>query len=187
MTWAATLTLLTGAMTTIALSLSGIALGLPLGLALALMRWGRVPLANAIVAVYVSVIRSTPIVTFVMFVFFVLPSFGLELEPIPAAVLALTLNTAAFNCEIWRAALISFPRDQLEVASAYGMRPAQRFRRIILPQLWRVSIGPLANEMTILLKGTPAVAVIGVVEITRAASRSAPPHTVPCRRSWSQR
>jgi His/Glu/Gln/Arg/opine family amino acid ABC transporter permease subunit len=171
MTWAATLTLLTGAMTTAALSFSGIALGLPLGLALALVRWGRVPVADSIVAVYVSVIRSTPIVTFVLFVFFVLPSFGLELAPIPAAVLALTLNTAAFNCEIWRAALISFPRDQLEVANAYGMLPTKRFRRIVLPQLWRVSVGPLANEMTILLKGTPAVAVIGVVEITRAASR----------------
>jgi His/Glu/Gln/Arg/opine family amino acid ABC transporter permease subunit len=171
MTWVAILTLFTGALTSAALSFCGIALGLPLGLALALVRWGRTPVADSIVAIYVSVIRSTPIVTFVLFVFFVLPSFGLELAPIPAAVLALTLNTAAFNCEIWRAALMSFPRDQLEAANAHGMLPMKRFRRIVLPQLWRFSIGPLANEMTILLKGTPAVAVIGVVEITRAASR----------------
>ncbi len=124
-----------------------------------------------IVALYVSVIRSTPIVTFVLFVFFVLPSAGLELAPIPAALATLTLNTAAFNCEIWRAALNAFPRDQLEAAHAYGMTRPTLFRRIVLPQIWRANIGPLVNEMTILLKGTPAVAVIGVVEVTRAASR----------------
>lgn len=171
MTWAAILTLAVGAMTTAALSFSGIAIGLPLGLALALVRWLRTPLADTVVAVYVSIIRSTPIVTFVLFIFFVLPSFGIELAPIPAAVLTLALNTAAFNCEIWRSALVSFPHDQIEAAHAYGMKSTTLFRRIVLPQLWRSSIGPLANEMTILLKGTPAVAVIGVVEITRAANR----------------
>lgn len=171
MTWAAILTLVVGAMTTAALSFSGIAIGLPLGLALALVRWLHVPLADTVVAVYVSIIRSTPIVTFALFIFFVLPSFGLELAPIPAAVLTLALNTTAFNCEIWRSALVSFPRDQIEAAQAYGMKSTTLFRRIVLPQLWRSSIGPLANEMTILLKGTPAVAVIGVVEITRAANR----------------
>ncbi|BCP54026.1 amino acid ABC transporter permease [Kaistia sp. 32K] len=171
MTWAAFLTLISGALTTIALSASGIVMGLPLGLALALIRWGRVPVASGLVAFYVSIVRSTPIVTFALFVFFVLPSIGLELQPIPAAVLTLTLNTAAFNCEIWRSALGSFPRDQVEAAHAFGMTRQTLFRRIIMPQIWRTSIGPLTNEMTILLKGTPAVAVIGVVEITRAASR----------------
>lgn len=171
MSWAAFQTLLTGAVTTAALSFSGIALGLPLGLALALIRWGRVPVADTIVAIYVSLVRSTPIVTFAMFIFFVLPSVGLELDPIPAAIVTLTLNTAAFNCEIWRAGLLAFPHDQLEAAGAYGMTRPLLLRRIVLPQLWRISLGPLVNEMTILLKGTPAVAVIGVVEITRAASR----------------
>jgi His/Glu/Gln/Arg/opine family amino acid ABC transporter permease subunit len=171
MSWPAYQTLLAGAVTTAALSFCGIALGLPLGLALALIRWGRVPVANMAVAIYVSIVRSTPLVTFTLFIFFVLPGVGLELEPIPAAILALTLNTAAFNCEIWRAGLISFPRDQMEAGKACGMTSPVLFRRIVLPQLWRSSLGPLANEMTAMLKGTPAVAVIGVVEITRAASR----------------
>ncbi len=171
MTWPAFLTLVAGAITTASLSFTGIVMGLPLGLGLAMLRWSRVPVADQLVAVYVSVTRSTPIVTFALFIFFVLPSFGLELAPIPAAVLTLTLNTSAFNCEIWRAALMAFPRDQIEAGNAYGMTGPILFRRIVLPQLWRVSIGPLTNEMTILLKGTPAVAVIGVVEITRAASR----------------
>jgi His/Glu/Gln/Arg/opine family amino acid ABC transporter permease subunit len=171
MTSAALFTLVMGAITTAGLSIVGILLGVPLGLALALVRWAGIPVASPLIATYVSLIRATPIVTLALFVFFVLPGVGLELQPIPAAIVTLTLNTAAFNCEIWRAALIAFPNDQREVASAYGMLPFTMFRRIMLPQLWRASIGPLTNEMTILLKGTPAVAVIGVVEITRAASR----------------
>ncbi len=163
--------LLAGALTTVGLSLAGIGLGLPLGLGLALVRSVRPPVLDALIAVGVSLVRSAPIVTLALFVFFVLPGAGLELAPVPAAILTLTLNTAAFNCEIFRAGLAAFPRDQLEAASAYGMRPATRFRRIVLPQLWRASLGPLVSEMTILLKGTPAVAVLGIVEITRAASR----------------
>lgn len=163
--------LLAGALTTVGLSLAGIGLGLPLGLGLALVRSVRPPVLDALIAVGVSLVRSAPIVTLALFVFFVLPGAGLELAPVPAAVLTLTLNTAAFNCEIFRAGLAAFPRDQLEAASAYGMRPATRFRRIVLPQLWRATLGPLVSEMTILLKGTPAVAVLGIVEITRAASR----------------
>jgi His/Glu/Gln/Arg/opine family amino acid ABC transporter permease subunit len=165
------LTLLAAAATTVGLSVAGIALGLPIGLGLALVRTARLPVLDQAVAAAVSLVRAAPLVTLVLFVFFVLPGAGLELAPVPAAIVTLSLNTAAFDCEIFRAALVAFPRDQLEAASACGMRPATRFRRIVLPQLWRASLGPLVSEMTIVLKGTPAVAVIGVVEITRAAGR----------------
>lgn len=171
MSWAAFQTLLWGAATTAGLSLAGIAVGLPLGLGLALARWARIPVLDQLVAVYVSLVRAIPLLTFVLFVFFVLPTVGLELEPTTAAVVTLALNTAPFNCEIWRAGLMNFPREQLEAAASVGMSRTMTFRRIILPQLWRVCLGPLASEMTILLKVTPAVAVIGVVDITRAASR----------------
>lgn len=164
-------TLLTGALTTVGLSLAGIGLGLPLGLGLALLRTARLPVLDPLLAVLISLVRAAPIVTLVLFVFFVLPGAGLELAPIPAAILTLAVNTAAFNCEIFRAGLAAFPRDQLDAANAYGMLPPTRFRRIVLPQLWRASLGPLISEMTILLKGTPAVAVLGIVEITRAAGR----------------
>lgn len=171
MTWPAMLTLLDGAATTAALSAVSIVLSLPLGLLLALSRWRHVPVLDALLAAYVSLVRATPFVTLVLFIFFVLPGVGLELGPIPAAILALTLNTAAFSSEIWRAALDAFPRDQLEAAAAFGMSGPKTFGRIVFPQIWRASLGPLVSEVTILLKCTPAVAVIGVVEITRAASR----------------
>ncbi|ATE59835.1 amino acid ABC transporter permease [Thauera sinica] len=160
-----------GAVTTLGLSLSGIALGLPLGFVLALARWNKVPILDGAIALYVSMLRATPIITLALFIFFVLPTWGLELGPVPAAIITLGLNTSAFNCEIWRSGLDNFARDQLEAAKVYGMSRRQTFRRIIFPQLWRSSLSPIVSEATLLLKATPAVAVIGVVEITRAATR----------------
>jgi His/Glu/Gln/Arg/opine family amino acid ABC transporter permease subunit len=165
------LALLQGAGVTVALSIAGILLGVPAGLGLALIRWADIPVLAPAVAVYVSVLRATPLVTLTLLIFFALPTLGLDVKPIPAAILALTMNTAAFNCEVWRAALVNFPRDQLEAARAFGMSPSLIVRRIMLGQVWRTSLPGLVNEMTLLIKGSPAIAVVGVVEITRAAVR----------------
>jgi ABC-type amino acid transport system permease subunit len=116
-------------------------------------------------------LRATPLVTLVLLLFFALPNAGIPVGPISAGVLALTLNTAAFNCEIWRAALIDFPKEQIEAAQSVGMRRGLRFRRIVLPQIVRVSLPGLINEMSLLIKVTPVLAVVGVVDITRAAVR----------------
>jgi len=165
------ISLLQGAAVTISLSLTGIVLGVPLGLALALVRWARVPVLARAVAFYVSVLRATPMVTFALLVFFAMPNIGVPIDPVPAAILALSLNTSAFNCEIWRAALNDFPRSQIDAATAAGMTPALAFRRIIFPQIWRISLPGLVNEMTLLIKSSPAIAVVGIVDITRAAVR----------------
>ncbi|MEY8875586.1 MAG: amino acid ABC transporter permease [Leptothrix sp. (in: b-proteobacteria)] len=160
-----------GAWTTLWLSAAGIALGCPIGLGLALLRWARVPVVARAVAVYVSLLRATPLVTLVLLLFFALPNLGIGVGPIAAGVLALTMNTAAFNCEIWRAALMDFPKEQIEAAQSVGMRRGLRFRRIVLPQIARVSLPGLINEMSLLIKVTPVLAVVGVVDITRAAVR----------------
>ncbi len=93
------------------------------------------------------------------------------MDPVPTAILTLMLNTAAFNCEIWRAALVDFPREQLDASVSFGMGAALRFRRIILPQILRTCLPALVNEMSLLIKASPAVAVVGIVDVTRAAVR----------------
>jgi len=163
--------LLQGAAVTVSLSVMGILLGVPLGLALALIRWARVPVLARVIAAYVSVLRATPLVTFTLLVFFALPNVGIPIDPVPAAIVALAMNTSAFNCEIWRAALADFPKTQLDAATAAGMTPRLAFRRIVFPQIWRVSLPGLVNEMTLLIKSSPAIAVTGIVDITRAAVR----------------
>src|ERR1700728_3566044 len=160
-----------GAIMTVTLSFIGILIGLPIGLGLALIRWADVPIAARMVAVYVSILRATPLVTLLLLLFFALPNIGIEIDPISAAILGLVMSTSAFNCEVWRSALMNFPKDQYEAAQSVGMRAGQRFRRIVLPQIVRVSLPGLVNEMSLLIKVTPVLAVVGVVDITRAAVR----------------
>src|SRR3979490_2070735 len=159
--------ILQGAVVTVTLSL----IGMPIGLGLALLRWANVPFIARVVTLYVSILRATPLVTLLLLLFFALPNIGVPINPISAAILALVMNTSAFNCEVWRSALMNFPKDQYEAAQSVGMRAGQRFRRIVLPQIVRVSLPGLVNEMSLLIKVTPVLAGVGVVDITRAAVR----------------
>jgi His/Glu/Gln/Arg/opine family amino acid ABC transporter permease subunit len=171
--WGMLANLLEGAATTIWISSFGIAVGIPLGLMLAMVRVWKLPVLSQLVAVFVSIIRATPIITLALFVFFGMPAMGLTLSPTVAALITLSVNTSAFHAEIWRASISDFPQNQADAASAFGMTRGQAFRLIILPQAWRASLPPMVNEMTFLIKSSPAIAVIGVVDLTRTASRIA--------------
>jgi His/Glu/Gln/Arg/opine family amino acid ABC transporter permease subunit len=160
-----------GAANTISISLLTIAIGTPLGLGLAMIRWQRLPGLDPAVAALVSLLRATPAVTLVLLVYFALPTVGIEMPRFAAGVTTLTLGTMAYNCEIWRATLLAFPVDQLDAARAFGMPAAMRFRLVVLPQIVRAALPALVNEMTLIIKVSPAVAVIGVIEATRAAVR----------------
>src|SRR5258705_10516604 len=106
------LAILQGAVVTVTLSLVGILIGLPIGLGLALLRWANVPVVAKIVAVYVSVLRATPLVTLLLLLFFALPNIGIPINPVSAAILALVMNTSAFNCEVWRGGVGSSPQSR---------------------------------------------------------------------------
>src|ERR1700694_5797959 len=93
---------LQGAIVTVALSLIGILIGLPIGLGLALIRWANVPVVAGIVTPYVSMLCATPLVKLLLLLFFAFPNIGEPINPISAAILALVMNTSAFNCEVWR-------------------------------------------------------------------------------------
>lgn len=164
--------LLRGAATTLTVSLAGIAIGMLVGLVLALTRYGRVPIASQAAAVYVSLMRATPMVTLALLIFFGLPTLGLGLSPLIAAILTIAINTSSFQAEIWRAGLMDFPSGQREAARAAGMTRGIGFRRIVFPQVWRACLPALVNEMTLVVKGSPAIAVIGVVDLTRVAIRA---------------
>jgi His/Glu/Gln/Arg/opine family amino acid ABC transporter permease subunit len=173
LTPAALLDLLNGVGTTVAVCSMAIAAGMPLGLVIAAGRTGRNGILRFLCGVYASFVRAVPLVTFVMLIYFGLPALGVEFDALTASVLALTLNTAAFNSEIWRAGIVDFPHGQVEAARAFGMTRRKAFWRIMFPQIWRRSLSPLVNEMTLLIKASPAIAIIGVVDLTRKARQIA--------------
>ena len=171
MSWLDALTVVQGAGITVLVSLTSLLLGLPLGLGLALLRWGRVPVLAPAAAVLVSLLRATPSVTLVLLVYFALSDFGVSLTRFEAAVATLGLGTMAFTCEVLRGALLALGQEQLDAALAIGMGRGLRLRRVVLPQVVRMALPGLVNEVTLLIKASPAVAVIGLVEATRAAVR----------------
>jgi len=163
--------LLNGAWVTLWISGVSIALGVTLGLIIALIRSAKIPFVHQVLGVYISIARATPLVTLVLFIFLTAPTMGISMDRSIAGILALTLNTTAFNAEIWRSAFNNFSNDQREAALAVGMTPGVYFRRIMLPQIVITSLPSLVNEMSFLIKGSPAIAVIGVVDLTRVTNR----------------
>ena len=145
--------LLRGAAFTVLFSVAAVAIGVPAGLGLALVRWARVPVASPVVAVLVSILRAAPAVTLALLIFFALPRIGLSLDPVLAGIATLALSTAAFNCEIWRASLLALPRDYAAMNALY----ASYFPPDRLPARTTVGVTGLARG--------------GIVEIDMIAKR----------------
>lgn len=162
-----------GLLITCAASLVGVAIGIPLGLIVALGRVKRMPILSQVLAVYVSFVRSLPLVLLVLWLYFGVPFLGINLNSFLAGSIALAINHSAFISEIWRSAILNFSVEQVEAAKAYGLTQNQTFARIILPQVWRTSLPAIANEITFIVKASPAVGVIGINDLTRSASQLA--------------
>ena len=161
--------LLKGAGFTVVLSVGGMAFGLALGFGLALMRLSRVRPIDWLARVYVSFFRGTPLLVQLFLIYYGLPQVGLELDPLPAALIGFSLNMAAYACEILRAAIGSIERGQWEAAASIGMTRAQAMRRVILPQAARTALPPLGNSFISLVKDTALAATIQVPELFRQA------------------
>ena len=161
--------LLKGAGFTVLLSLGGMFFGLLLGFGLALMRLSRFMVARGISRVYVSFFRGTPLLVQLFVIYYGLPQVGIELDPLPAALIGFSLNMAAYVCEILRAAISSVDRGQWEAAASIGMTRGQTLRRAILPQAARTALPPLGNSFISLVKDTALAATIQVPELFRQA------------------
>lgn len=161
--------LLKGAVFTVELSLGSMTCGLLLGLGLALLRLSkRTPWSQAARA-YVSIIRGTPLLVQLFLIYYGLPEWGIQLEPMTCALIGFSLNTAAYTSETLRAAISSIDQGQWEAAASIGMKPHQILRRVILPQATRVALPPLGNSFIGLVKDTSLAATIQVPELFRQA------------------
>jgi lysine-arginine-ornithine-binding protein len=164
------------------LAVISLALGLPIGLLIALARVQSVKLIRAPAAVYVEIMRGTPLLVQILFIYFVLPYFHLFIPGKVSGIIALTMNCAAYIAEIFRAGILSIDAGQMEAARSLGMSYGQAMKRIILPQTFRRVVPPLTNEAIALLKDSSLVSVIGLTELARTgqelASRYAAPLTI---------
>ncbi len=161
--------LLKGAAYTVELSLGGMVFGLGLGFGIALMRLSQRKLLRGIARTYVSFIRGTPLLVQLFVIYYGLPQFGVSLDPIPSALIGLSLNVAGYTGEILRAAIASIDKGQWEAARALGLSWSQTMRLVVMPQAARVALPPLGNSFISLVKDTSLAATIQVPELFRQA------------------
>ena len=159
--------LLQGAPMTLLISILGMIVAVTVGLVLALANlYGPRPLAW-LARSYVEVVRGTPLLIQLYLIFYGLPSIGIRLTPLVAAVVGLGLNYAAYEAENYRAGIQSIPRGQMEAALSLGLTRAQSLRHVIVPQALRLVIPPVTNDFIALFKDSSIVSVITMVELTK--------------------
>ena len=174
--------LASGTLVTVEIFLASLALGLVIGLIVALAKLSRRPLVRRTADLYSDLVRGLPELLTILLVYFGIPilltrlllwfgiDFYLEVSPFVGGVVALGLYFGAYAAEIFRGAILSVPQGQIEAAQAFALSSAQTYRRIILPQAWRIALPGLGNMTLALMKNTALVSVIGLDELMRKTS-----------------
>ena len=157
-----------GLLWTVGLSLIAFAGGGALGFLVALgasygPRWSRL-----LVSLYVKLIQGTPLLVLLPLAYFGLPSLGLNIAPLAAAGIALSVYVSAYLGEIWRGCLASVPRTQAEAAECLALRWHQRVWHVLLPQAMKIATPPTVGFMVQIVKNTSLASAIGFVELARA-------------------
>ena len=163
---------LDGLIETLKLFIVTLVLSLPLGIIVAIGRLSKNKIINKITNLYITIMRGTPLLLQIVFVFFGLPLLGIVFDRFTAAIIAFTLNYAAYFGEIFRAGIASIDEGQYEGAEVLGLSKKDIFFRIILPQALKRVIPPVGNEVITLVKDTALVYIIGIDELLKVGKNA---------------
>jgi His/Glu/Gln/Arg/opine family amino acid ABC transporter permease subunit len=158
--------LLRGLSVTVFLTTVVILAALVLAIPVALIRMSPNVVLRGFGSFYVEVIRGTPLLLQLVYIYYVLPSLGVNLDPMLAAIVGLTLNYTAYMSEVYRGGILAVPKSQWEAAATVGMTKARAFHRIVLPQALRIVTPALGNYFISLFKDTALASVVTVQELT---------------------
>lgn len=162
-----------GAWITLWITVVSLLFGILVGLAVALLQESKSRLLNGLAIAYLWLFRGTPALLQIIFVFNVLPQFGLTLTNFESGVVALSMNEGAYMAEIIRSGLLAVGRGQRTAARALGLREAQMMRYVVLPQAMRIVIPPIGNQFIGMLKLSALVSVVAVEDLLLVANQAA--------------
>lgn len=165
--------LLSGAVTTLQVFALVLVFSIPLGIMLAFSMQIRLKLLQWLLHIYIWIMRGTPLLLQLIFIYYVLPSIGIRLDRIPAAIIAFTLNYAAYFAEIFRGGISSIPTGQYEAAKVLKFTPVQTISLIILPQVVKIVLPSVFNEVMTLVKDTSLVYALGISDLILASRTAA--------------
>ena len=168
-----------GFVATLWLSIVSFAGALAVGITLCAMNLQRSQALKVPAKIYIDVIRASPLLAQLYFLYFGLPRLGVVLPELFIGILALSLNSGAYIAEIIRAGILSISRGQVEAGVASGMTYFQRMRLVVLPQAFRVTIPPLLGQAIVLVKDSALLSLISVSELTRAGQLLASDRFMP--------
>ena len=163
------LTMLWAVQWTATLVLIALALGGPLGLAMAMMRSSRNVVLNVIALVILQIVQGVPLLGMLMFFYFGMPVFlGIQVPALVSVSVAFTIFAAAFLGEIWRGGIQAVHVNQSEAAACLGLTRWQGFRHVIAPQAFKIALPSTVNFLVQLIKNTSLASIVGLVELARA-------------------
>ena len=165
--------LLSGVATTLQVFALVLVFSIPLGIMLAFSMQIRLKPLQWLLHIYIWIMRGTPLLLQLIFIYYVLPSIGIRLDRIPAAIIAFTLNYAAYFAEIFRGGISSIPTGQYEAAKVLKFTPVQTIRLIILPQVVKIVLPSVFNEVMTLVKDTSLVYALGISDLILASRTAA--------------
>ena len=161
--------LLQASLKTIGITISGFAIAVVLGLFLAVARRSKRVWLSWPATGLIEFIRSTPLLIQAYFLFYVFPNYGINLSALQAGIVAIAVHYACYTAEVYRAGLDAVPRAQWEAVTALNMKPTTAYRDVTLPQALRPILPALGNYLVAMLKDTPVLSAITVVEIMQQA------------------
>ncbi len=165
-------TLITAAKVTMKIGVLSFGIALCIAIFVGTIRSIGIPkVIKFILATYVEIFRGTPLLIQLFFIYYGLPTFGLLLEPMAAAIIGLSLNCGAYMSEVIRASLLSINKGQYEAAYALGYSRIQTFVYIVFPQALRIATPSLMNYFSSMIKETSLVSVLSIAEITRVGNQ----------------
>ncbi|MFC5631968.1 MULTISPECIES: amino acid ABC transporter permease [Streptococcus] len=158
-----------GAQVTLQIFVIVLVLSIPLGIIVAFLMQIKFKPLEWFLHLYIWIIRGTPLLLQLIFFFFVLPNIGIKLDRVPSAIVAFIVNYAAYFAEIFRGGIASIPKGQYEAAKVLKLNSFQTVRYIILPQVTKVVLPSVFNEVITLVKDTSLVHVVGITELFRVS------------------
>ncbi len=168
--WDSLPSLLHGTRISLQITLVAAFIGFVFGSFFGLAETAKSSLIRFAIGAYVTLFRGTPMLVQILFVYYVLPQFGLMIAPFWAASLAIGLNSCAYISQIIRTGINAVPRGQIEAAYMLGFTALKTKRYIIFPQAFRVALPALGNELITLVKDSSLASIIGVMELSKEAS-----------------
>lgn len=162
--------LLQGTLVSLQITLVAAILGLFIGILFGAIETTQQRILKFLIGCYVTLFRGTPMLVQILFVYYVLPQFGVTIPPFWAAGIAIGLNSGAYMSQVIKSGIQAVPIGQIEAAKTLGLSKFDTYHNIILPQAFRIVLPALGNELITLVKDSSLASIIGVMELSKEAS-----------------